>query len=83
MAKAAATVKTVTVTAKQIVSALAEKNGLQKKSTIALFDDFFAAVTKSLKKGERIRLGDLGSLQGEPFLLLFTLCGRCFHPVSG
>jgi len=63
MAKAAATVKTVTVTAKQIVSALAEKNGLQKKSTIALFDDFFAAVTKSLKKGERIRLGDLGVLQ--------------------
>jgi len=61
MAKAAT--KTVTVTAKQIVSGLAEKNGLQKKSTIALFDDFFAAVTKSLKKGERIRVGDLGVLQ--------------------
>src|SRR3546814_8394442 len=63
MAKAAATTKTVTVTAKQIASALAEKHEMQKKSTIALFDEFFAAITKSLKKGERVRVGDLGILQ--------------------
>jgi len=63
MAKAAATTKTVTITAKQIASSLAEKGGLQKKSTVALFDDFFAAVTKSLKKGDRVRMGDLGVLQ--------------------
>src|SRR3546814_20026308 len=63
MAKAAATTKMVTVTAKQIASALAEKHEMQKKSTIALFDEFFAAITKSLKKGERVRVGDLGILQ--------------------
>jgi DNA-binding protein HU-beta len=62
MAKAAAA-KTVTVTAKQIAQTLAEKHELQKKSTIALFDDFFAAITKSLKKGERVRMGDIGILQ--------------------
>ena len=62
MAKAAAT-KTVTMTAKQIATALAEKHEMQKKSTVALFDEFFAAVTKSLKKGERVRMGDLGILQ--------------------
>ena len=62
MAKAAAT-KTVTVTAKQIATGLAEKHELQKKATAALFDEFFALVTKSLKKGERVRLGDLGILQ--------------------
>ena len=62
MAKAAAT-KTVTVTAKQIAQALAEKHELQKKATVALFDDFFAAITKSLKKGERVRMGDIGILQ--------------------
>jgi DNA-binding protein HU-beta len=62
MAKAAAT-KTVTVTAKQIATALAEKHELQKKATAGLFEEFFAAVTKSLKKGERVRLGDLGILQ--------------------
>lgn len=63
MAKAAATTKTVTVTAKQIATALAEKHEMQKKSTVALFDEFFAAITKSLKKGERVRVGDLGILQ--------------------
>ena len=63
MAKAAAAAKTVTVTAKQIAQALAEKHELQKKSTVALFDDFFAAITKSLKKGERVRMGDIGILQ--------------------
>ncbi|HEX6958876.1 MAG TPA: HU family DNA-binding protein [Ferrovibrio sp.] len=62
MAKAATT-KTVTVTAKQIASMLAEKHDLQKKATVALFDDFFTAVTKSLKKGERVRMGDLGIMQ--------------------
>ncbi|MFN4312310.1 MAG: HU family DNA-binding protein [Ferrovibrio sp.] len=62
MAKAAAT-KTVTVTAKQIATALAEKHELQKKATAGLFEEFFTAVTKSLKKGERVRLGDLGILQ--------------------
>jgi DNA-binding protein HU-beta len=62
MAKAAAT-KTVTVTAKQIASGLAEKHEMQKKATVALFDEFFAVVTKSLKKGERVRMGDLGILQ--------------------
>ena len=30
---------------------------------LTLFDEFFAAVTKSLKKGERVRMGDLGILQ--------------------
>jgi DNA-binding protein HU-beta len=63
MAKAAAATKTVTVTAKQIAGTLAEKHELQKKLTLAVFEDFFAAITKSLKKGERVRMGDIGILQ--------------------
>ena len=62
-AKAKSTTTAPTVTLKQISAELAEKHELQKKSTVALFDDFFAAITKSLKKGERVRMGDIGILQ--------------------
>ena len=57
------TVNVVGCLAAGVFAGLAEKHELQKKATVALFDEFFAAITKSLKKGERVRVGDLGILQ--------------------
>jgi DNA-binding protein HU-beta len=60
-AKAAAPKPTVTL--KSITADLAEKYQLSKKDANLLMDDFVAQVIKNLKKGNRIRIAGLGSLQ--------------------
>jgi|SRR5688572_8238277 DNA-binding protein HU-beta len=52
-----------TVTLKTITSDLAEKYELSKKDANLLMGDFVTHVVKNLKKGNRIRIPGLGSLQ--------------------
>jgi DNA-binding protein HU-beta len=52
-----------TITLKTITADLAEKYGLSKKDANLLMDDFVTEVAKNLKKGNRIRISGLGSLQ--------------------
>jgi DNA-binding protein HU-beta len=62
----AATTKTPTaptVTLKQIAAELAEKHDMPKKTLNAIMDDFCATLTKNLKKGNRIRMSQIGILQ--------------------
>lgn len=61
-AKAAAAPKP-TVTLRTITADLAEKYELTKKDANLLMDDFVTHVVKNLKKGNRIRIPGLGSLQ--------------------
>ncbi len=60
-AKAAAPKPTITL--KSITGDLAEKYELSKKDANLLMNDFVAQVVKNLKKGNRIRIAGLGSLQ--------------------
>lgn len=63
-AKAAASAaKTSTVTVKKIASLIAPEHELSNKGAEAIINDFVGAIVKSLKKGERIRIGGLGILQ--------------------
>ena len=62
-AKAAVKAKVDTVTLRHIATSLAETHELTKKQANAILDDFVNHVTKSLKKGSRIRIGGLGILQ--------------------
>jgi len=55
--------KVPTVTLKQISATLAEKHGTSKKDMLATLDAFMAALTKHLKKGDKIRLPGFGILQ--------------------
>jgi DNA-binding protein HU-beta len=59
----AATTKQPTMSLKQIAAELAEKHDLSKKDAEAFLNGFVAAVTKHLKKGNRLRLTGLGILQ--------------------
>jgi DNA-binding protein HU-beta len=59
----ATTEKVEVVTIKHIAAGIAEAHGLTKKQTNEIFDDFVAAVVKSLKKGARIRMSGIGILQ--------------------
>ena len=59
----AATKTAPTVTLRQMSVELAEAHGLTKKQSQELFDDMAARITKRLKKGERIRLNGLGTLE--------------------
>lgn len=52
-----------TVTLRTITADLAEKYELTKKDANLLMDDFVTHVVKNLKKGNRIRIPGLGSLQ--------------------
>ena len=52
-----------TITLKAITTDLAEKYGLSKKDANLMMDDFVTEVVKNLKKGNRIRISGLGSLQ--------------------
>jgi len=52
-----------TVTLRQMSVEMAEAHGLTKKQTQELFDDMAARITKRLKKGERIRMNGLGTLE--------------------
>jgi DNA-binding protein HU-beta len=60
---AAATKTATTVTLRQMSVELAEAHGLTKKQAQELFDDLAVRITKRLKKGERIRLNGLGTLE--------------------
>jgi DNA-binding protein HU-beta len=53
----------VTITLKQIAAALAEGHDLPKKQAESLLDDLVALTTRHLKKGDKIRLTGLGTLQ--------------------
>jgi DNA-binding protein HU-beta len=59
----AAAAKIEVITLKQISATIAESHGLTKKLANEIFDDFVATTIKSLKKGAKIRLGGLGTLQ--------------------
>jgi DNA-binding protein HU-beta len=52
-----------TVTLKHIAAKLAEGHEMSKKQAEAVLNDMVGYVVKSLKKGERIRIGGLGILQ--------------------
>lgn len=60
-AKAAAPKATITL--RTITADLAEKYGLSKKDANLFMDDFVTNIVKNLKKGNRIRISGLGSLQ--------------------
>ncbi len=63
-AKAAAPkAKVDTISTRQLAVQLADKHGLTKKQGNELLDDLVVLITKSLKKGSRIRLNGLGILQ--------------------
>ena len=51
------------VTLKAIAYELAEKHELPKKTAVEVLDGFVAALTKSLKKGAKIRVPGLGIFQ--------------------
>jgi DNA-binding protein HU-beta len=69
MAKAAPTpavaakVKVETLSLRQLAAQLAEKHEMPKKQANEMLDDLVAMITKSLKKGTRIRFNGLGILQ--------------------
>jgi DNA-binding protein HU-beta len=51
------------VTLKAIAYELAEKHEMPKKQAVEVLDAFVAALTKSLKKGAKIRIPGLGIFQ--------------------
>ena len=59
---AAAKPKAETVSTRQLAAQLAPKHELSNKASLAYLDDAIAAITKHLKKGDRIRLVGLGVL---------------------
>lgn len=63
MAKAQSTAPKATVTMRTITAELAEKHELSKKDANLLMDDLIVHLVKNLKKGNRIRIAGLGSLQ--------------------
>jgi DNA-binding protein HU-beta len=60
MAKAATP---TTVTLKHLAAKLAEQHEMSKKQSEQILNDLVGNIVKSLKKGERIRIGGLGILQ--------------------
>src|SRR5262249_16756549 len=50
-----------TVTLKHLAANLSESHELSKKQTEAVLGDLVGLVTKHLKKGDRIRIGGLGT----------------------
>jgi len=61
MAKAASA-KQTTVTMRNLAAKLAEDHEMSRKQTEAVLGDLVGAITKHLKKGDRIRIGGLGIL---------------------
>ncbi len=51
------------ITTKHLAYALAEQHKLTKKQSLELLEDLIAAITKHLKKGERVKIAGLGILQ--------------------
>jgi DNA-binding protein HU-beta len=56
-------VKVNTVTLRQLSMALAERHGVAKGQMNAILTDMVASIAKHLKKGSRIRIPGLGTLQ--------------------
>ena len=50
-------------TLKNYAVSMAEKHGMAKKQANELLEDFVGMIVKSLKKGEKIRIGGLGIFQ--------------------
>lgn len=50
-------------TLKNYAVAMAEKHNMAKKQANELLEDFVGMIVKSLKKGEKIRIGGLGIFQ--------------------
>ncbi|HET9902398.1 MAG TPA: HU family DNA-binding protein [Xanthobacteraceae bacterium] len=63
MAATAKSATPTTVTLKHLAAKLAESHDMSKKAAEAVLNDMVGLVVKSLKKGERIRIGGLGILQ--------------------
>ena len=63
-ATAAAGAKAATITVKQIAALLAEAHEMPKRTAETIITDMVEIITKNLKKGNRIRIGGLGILQG-------------------
>lgn len=61
--KGAKAAKVETVTLRHMAVALAEAHDLNKKQTNEMMNDLVAMITKHLKKGARLRLAGLGTLQ--------------------
>lgn len=55
--------KKPTVTQRQIAAGLADKLNMSKKASNEYTDALVAAITKHLKKGDRVRLPSLGIFQ--------------------
>lgn len=55
--------KVDTITLRHMAVALAETHGLNKKQANEIMTDLVATITKHLKKGARLRLAGLGTLQ--------------------
>lgn len=55
--------KVVTLSLRQLAHEIAETHELAKKQSVAIFEDIVASVTKHLKKGSKVRLNGLGTLQ--------------------
>ena len=55
--------KVVTMSLRQLAYEIAEAHELAKKQSVAIFEDLVANVTKHLKKGAKVRLNGLGTLQ--------------------
>ena len=56
-------VKVDTITLRQLAETLSAAHELPKKQVLAMLEEMVATITKHLKKGARIRIGDLGILQ--------------------
>lgn len=55
--------KPAVVTTKHMAATLADKHELTKKVSVEFLGDFFALLTKHLKKGDKIRIRGFGMLQ--------------------
>ena len=55
--------KVVTMSLRQLAHEIAEAHELAKKQSVAIFEDLVANITKHLKKGAKVRLNGLGTLQ--------------------
>ena len=62
-AAAGAKTKTVTLSLRQLAHEIAEKQELAKKQAVAIFEEMVGAVTRHLKKGSKVRINGLGTLQ--------------------
>lgn len=55
--------KVVTLSLRQLAHEIAEGHELAKKQSVSIFEDLVANITKHLKKGSKVRLNGLGTLQ--------------------